>query len=308
MNRIVTRALAGALTLGALAACSEGLTDTSADDSLAAAFLSVPLGFDNAVSTFDVGTTGGQTAFNPNEHHGGRGHGGPDRFSLMGGGLGGLFLGKGFDGGFGHGRHGDPVLSGSCTFSASTGRVTCEAETRHGLTIQRSAAYTDANGTVQSAFDSVTTNTINTRVSVSGTVTRRDSAKTAVQHASERTVSGLAKGSTQRTVNGASAGQETTTGADSAGAFTVLRVAGDTTKNVVIPVPTATTTHPYPASGTVIRSMKVTLTRAGATTTATRREVVTYDGSATASVQVTKDGVTTTCTLPLPHGRLNCPG
>jgi hypothetical protein len=53
--------------------------------------------------------------------------------------------------------------------------------------------------------------------------------------------------------------------------------------------------------------MKVTVTRAGATSTATRREVVTYDGSATAKVEITKDGVTKSCTLPLPRGRLSCP-
>jgi hypothetical protein len=303
MIRRLTRALAGALTLASLGACSDGVTDpTAADGSLAAAFLSVPLGFESAVSTFDPGTTGGLSAFNPREH---RGRGGPDGRSMMGGGLGGLFLGGGFPGGFGHGRHGDPILPDDCAFSASTGRVTCETETRRGLTIERSAAYTDANGAVQQAFDSVTTNTINTRVSVSGTITRRDSLTTTVQHASDRTVSGLARGSTQRTVNGTSAGQETTIGSDTSGTFTVLRVAGDTTQNVVIPVSRGTT-RSYPTAGTIIRSMRVSVTRAGATSTATRREVVTYDGSATASVQITKDGVTTTCTLPLPRGRLSC--
>jgi hypothetical protein len=303
MTRPLTRALAGALALATLAACSEGVTDPTADSSLAAAFLSVPLGFDNAVSSFDAGTTGGLEAFTP---HGHRGRGGPDRGSMMGGGLGGLFLGKGFGAGFGHGRHGDPLLSGACTFSASTGRVTCPTETRRGLTVERSGAYADANGVAQAAFDSVTTNSINTRILVTGTITRRDSVTTTVRHASDRTVSGVAKGSTERTVNGTSAGQESTTGRDTTGTFTVLRVAGDTTKNVVIPVATGTT-RTYPTSGTVTRSMKVTVTRAGATTTATRREVVTYDGSATAKVEITKDGTTTTCTLPLPRGRLSCP-
>jgi hypothetical protein len=37
-----------------------------------------------------------------------------------------------------------------------------------------------------------------------------------------------------------------------------------------------------------------------------REEDVTYDGSTTAKVVITKNGVTKNCTLPLPHGRLSC--
>ncbi len=40
----------------------------------------------------------------------------------------------------------------------------------------------------------------------------------------------------------------------------------------------------------------------------TRREVVTYDGSRTASIVITQDGETTTCSVPLPRGRLSCGG
>jgi hypothetical protein len=63
----------------------------------------------------------------------------------------------------------------------------------------------------------------------------------------------------------------------------------------------------YPMAGTVVRSMKVTLTYAGKTpTTSTRREVITYDGSATAKLTITRDGTTKSCTLALPRGRPNC--
>jgi hypothetical protein len=43
--------------------------------------------------------------------------------------------------------------------------------------------------------------------------------------------------STQRTVNGTSAGTETTTGANDQGSFTAVRVMGDTTKNCTLPLP-----------------------------------------------------------------------
>jgi hypothetical protein len=249
----------------------------------------------------------------------------------MGGGLGLEFFGGGrFGAGFGRGPFGESGLIGVCTFSAATGRITCDPVTFNGITVTRSVAYTTAAGQAQSAFDS-TTNSVNARTTVSGTVVGAfgrghgphhgfgpDGAAgttsttgtvtndtTTVQHASDRTVTGLAKGSTQRTVNGTSAGTETTVGTDSIGRFTITRVAGDTTTRVVIPVQTAG--FAYPTAGTVVRSMRVTLTYAGQSPqTASRREVITYNGSNTATVTITQDGTTTSCTLPLPHRRLSC--
>jgi len=37
-----------------------------------------------------------------------------------------------------------------------------------------------------------------------------------------------------------------------------------------------------------------------------RREVITYDGSATAKVEITENGTTRNCTRPLPRGPLSC--
>ena len=132
-------------------------------------------------------------------------------------------------------------------------------------------------------------------------------ATTTINSASSRTVTGLGQGSTQRTVNGASAGTESTTGTSSRGNFTASRTVGDTTTGLVIPVATSTTTRPYPTAGTTIRSIQASLQFAGeSAVTLTRREVVTYDGSATATVVITENGTTKNCTKPLPRGRLSC--
>jgi hypothetical protein len=271
--------------------------DTSLLDS---GFTSVLLGFDNVQSSFPAATAG--EAWLPEGRQGGGDRAGG---GMCGGGLGGPFLGDGFGLGFGRGRFGDALLSSDCAFDAASGRVVCPVVTRNGLTIERSAAYADASGAVQSAFDSLTTNTIDVQVAASGTVTRRHGAFSTVEHASDRTVTGLAPGSTQRTVNGTSAGTETTAGTNEQGNFTVLRIMGDTTTNVVIPVQTGT--HAYPTTGTIVRLMQVTLTYDGqAPVTSTRREVVTFDGSTTAIVVITRDGQTKNCTLPLPRGRLVC--
>ena len=302
MTRSYKGVLAAIIALSS-AACEETI-GPSQNSELASAFNTVLLGFNNTNNTWAEGTAVGANAWSPSGMRGGRGPGAGGGSGLCGGGLGGLFLGHGFGLDFGRGKFGG-ILNGNCAFQAASGRVVCEAETRNGLTINRSAAYTTASGAVQPAFDSLTTNTVNTRVSVSGTVTRRDSARSTVQHASDRTISGLAAGSTQRTVNGTSSGRETTTGTNSTGAFTAVRVMGDTIRNVVIPVSTTGVT--YPAGGTVTRSMSVTLTYTGQSpATSSRREVVTYNGTATATVVITRDGVTQNCTLPLPHGRLTC--
>jgi len=295
---------AAAAALLTLAACSDSPVGPDSDPALLAAFSSVLYGYNNTASSFAGGPNAGMAAWSP----GRRGHDGGRHFGfMMGGGLGGLFLGEGFGPGFGHGRFGDESHNDDCAFDADSGRVVCQTETRNGLTIARTIAFADAAGNVQSAFDSTTTNTINTRIAVSGTATRRDNVTSEVEHASDRTVSGLASGSAQRTINGTSAGTETSTGSDSAGDFTVHRVMGDTTTNVLIPAPTADHAPLIPTGGTVIRSMQVSLTRDGQTTTSSRREVVTFDGSTTATVVITQDGVTRTCTVELPRGRLNCP-
>lgn len=312
-----------ALLLLSTAACSESAFEANDDAlNLSPAFASLPAGYNEVIHSY-AGAEGV-----PQFRGGPRGDaalaGG-----LMGGGLGELFTGANFSanmasgpghgprgghhGGFGFARwpFADGRIDASCTFNASLGRVVCPAVTRNGVTINKSVRYTTAAGAVQPAFDSITTNTINTQTNAAGTfqrVSRRanDSASVTVNNASDRTVTGLARGSTQHTVNGTSAGRESAAGRDSTGSYTSLRVVGDTIRNVVIPV-TATDSLRYPRSGSVTRQMTVTVTYTGrAPTTSTRREVVTYNGSNRATVVITSNGTTRNCTLPLPRGRLTC--
>lgn len=302
MKRVITIALLGVTTV--VVACRETSAPTDLLSlSMASAFSSTPAGFDQLNTSFDAGP--GSGPFEPQFDARGHGMGGPrgmrhdgPGFGLgfMGGGLGGPFLGDGL-------RHfpGDS----SCSYSSGTGLVTCST-TRNGLTITRVSKYTTSSGQTQPKIDS-TTNTVVTTVTVSGTVTRRDSSTSVISESSNETISGLAAGSTQRSVDGTSAGTETTTGTSPEGAFTAKRVAGDTITGVVIPVPTAAVQRPYPTAGSVVRAMSVTVTLSGGSpTTSTRREAITYDGSDTAKVVITHDGTTQNCKLPLPHGRLVC--
>ena len=231
---------------------------------------------------------------------------GPGWGGLMGGGLGeGWIGGIGFGPGLGKGPFDDFDDTGACTFSTTTSRVECPTVTRAGLTFNRSFSFLDAAGAVQHAFDEAKTNTVNAKSTVTGTVTHHSTATSTVNSSSDFTIGGLASGSTKRTVDGKSAGSETTTGTREGVAFTVARTAGDTTTGLVIPIQDGRPT--FPTAGTVIRSMQATVTKAGSSpSTSSRREVITFDGSATAKVVITQDGVTKNCTKPLPHGHLTC--
>ena len=297
MKQAFTALLAVALAIAVACQDSGSPTTSSTSATLANAFASLPLGFSNVQSTFADSSNAEWTPGSGSHSHDGGGDG------MMCGGIGALGgLGLGF--GLGQDLFAGE-LPGTCVYDASSERVNCQPQTRNGLTVTRSAAYADASGAVQQAFDSVTTNTVNMQVAVTGTRTRRDGNASTVDHNSDRTVTGLAQGSTERTVNGTSAGTETTTGIDSAGTFNAARVVGDTIQNVTVPA--SSSDSMYPTAGTIVRSMRVSVTYHGQTPTTTRRrEVVTFDGSSTAAVEVTEDGVTRSCSLALPYGQLTC--
>lgn len=286
--------------IAATAACSDSTSPSgSTSPLLIAAFQSTPAGFSSTDNSFSASGDAGEP-WMPDRNA-------RDDGSMMGGGLrpeffGGIGIGRGWN----RGPFGLDDFLENCTLSSTTGRVTCPDVMRRGLTVSRSFAFTDAAGAAQAAPNS-STNTINEQIAVSGTVTRHDGDVTStVQHTSDRTVSGLASGSTQRTVSGSSKGTESSTGKTRDGtAFTASRVVGDTTTGLVIPLQDG---HPtFPTAGTVIREMKATIAVDGKDpVTKARREVITYDGSSTAKVVITKDGTTKNCTLPLPFGRLQC--
>lgn len=339
MFRPVRSAALVALLAG-VGACADFLgtgSDTpSVSQSLTAAFSTVPVGFSNNASTYGGDADGQASLWLPGP--GGRAFG---REGLMGGGLGDGFagaisasaapMGGGRRGPFG-GRFGGAPRTCEGTFNAGTGWFVCTPITNNGITANQQIQYKNTAGTVQSAYDTATTNSVQVKTTVAGTVSFvRDSsrggwggrkgpphmghlvgdsttiltANTTLSHASDRTVAGLASGSTKRTVNGTSQGEESTTGTSSRGTFTAKRVAADTSKGVEIPIESGKPT--YPTAGTVIRVMNATVTFAGATpVTASRREVITYDGSATAKVVITINGETKNCTMALPRGRPSC--
>lgn len=290
-----------AVALLALAAACSSTTSPSSDTDLLAAFETAPYGMSNVSTTFGLSADQESSPWMP----GGPGHRGPPMGFMMGG-IGGGFDGHPFGPAFGNRPPNEGEGGANCTFDSGSGRVVCAPITRGGLTITKSAQFKDAAGNVQQAFDNQTTNSINTQISVTGTAERRNGATSQVDNNSDRTVTGLAQGSTQRTVNGTSHGHELTTGSNDHGDFSLERTADESIQGLVIPV--GSDGHPsFPTAGTITRSMTVTLTRAGADPrTMTRSEVITFTGGDTATIVITHNGETRTCTLTLSQGRPSC--
>ena len=303
MARSRILALAATATLLGAAACS--LDNSNAPNAFMSdlAFSTAPAGFDLVSSSYAPSDSSGMPWGGPGREHGG----GPGMRGFMGGGL-----GDAFSGGVapGRGPHGGPFgirIDASCVFSAGTGDLTCGPTVKNSLTVMAIYTIKNAAGTAQSAIDSLTTNSVRVRSTVTGTAarSREGSVNATVNNSGDRTVTGLAASSTQRTVNGTSQGNETATGTNRDGkTFSSVRTASDTTTSLVIPV--SATTQTYPTAGTVIRRMKVIMTIDGTSSTKERREVLTYDGTTTAKLQITEGGTTKNCTVALPRGRPSC--
>lgn len=303
---LTVAALVASLGLGA---CDLGVTNTAdgaAETMLADAFTGVPVGFSSTENSF---ASAENEDWRPlRRRHPGRGgpFGGAFGVGPMGGGIGPDFQdGVGFRAGHARGPFGGTVPSVDCPFDAGAGKAVCAPFTdRRGLTVERWVIWKDIAGTVQASPDS-TTFSRQSHAEVYGTVPAREGATRTVRHVSDRLITGLQQGSTQRTIDGTSAGTETVNGTVAEGAFSAERIVADTTRGVVIPV--RADGRSYPIAGTVIRRMRATVTIAGTTSeSADWREQLTYDGSATATLVITRNGESKTCAVPLPMGRPVC--
>ena len=159
------------------------------------AFTTVPSGFSDLNSSFAASET--DDPFQP--LFDGRGPGGPGGRWSFGrgpgfgigfmGGLGGPFLGLGLL---------DVFHDGSCAFSSSTGVVTCGKQTRGGSDHLAHVQATRTPAAIRNRRSTPRQTQSRALCRSSGTVTRRDSVTSDINESSSQTISGLAKGSTQR--------------------------------------------------------------------------------------------------------------
>ena len=175
-------------------------------------------------------------------------------------------------------------ISSRCTFDAGTGRFVCPPIVRGHQNYTISYALYDASGVNQSAYDNVTTASINFVVTDSGATSYTWNGNTfadTLLRRHDRTVTGLAGNpDTVHTWNGNGTGSIHTTHTGQITKRYVL-AANDTATNIKFRQPRGI--NPYPLSGTFVKNYTVTRTREASDTTthtATRRVVVTFNGTA----------------------------
>lgn len=192
----------------------------------------------------------------------------------------------------------------ACTWSATSLRIECAPVTRGGLVITRSIGLADAAGTAQQRRDE-NTRSANTRIDVRGTTATPHGTMT-VARTSDLTVSGLGRGATTHTLNGAESGRVTGTVTSERGSVSIAEESSSRTAGVIVPVPAVRGS--WPLSGTTTRAGTTTATLAGSSTTRTSSwsETITWNGTSSVRVSITRDGVTRSCTRDLAAKRTSC--
>lgn len=183
-------------------------------------------------------------------------------------------------------------ISPSCVFNTATGRFNCPPLKRGSQTYTTSYALFDINGTTQSSYNKATTASINFIVADTGATSYSANSNTfsdTTYRLHNRTVSTLL-GDTVHTWNGTGTGSIHST---RTGQITKVYsfASADTVSGIRFRQPRDI--NPYPLGGTLVKNYTVVRTRQASDTTtrtATRRVVVTFNG--TANVPMTINGAT----------------
>jgi hypothetical protein len=159
--------------------------------------------------------------------------------------------------------------------------------------------FVDAHGVVTKGFVPGVTDTVRTTLDAMRRIASADSSFVGVYYRkSTRAVGGFIDPNGNRTTNGAGTGADTTAFKGKHESRTYAGVSADTIRALVFAEHRRQ--NPYPKSGTMIRAVQAVATAtddkgATVTTAVNRRVVVTFDGTATATLQVGS----TTCQLHL---------
>jgi len=184
-------------------------------------------------------------------------------------------------------------ISSACTYNSTTQYFDCPPVTRLWHTFTVSYGLFDASNVNQSAYDNVTTASINFIIADTGAVLWTQFGNTFAD------TSGRHRDATVSNLQGSPDTVHIWNGHGTSAIHSVR--SGQITKRFVFTSNDTTTDlrfrlprdiNPYPLSGTIVRSYTITRTREASDTTTrttTRRVVVTFDGTANASMLVGTD-------------------
>ena len=180
------------------------------------------------------------------------------------------------------GRLGGPPRAfdrANCPYVPETGWHECTMQSPGGMSITHAYAFLTDDGTPQERFDPVTTESIRSRMSRSGTmITPR--LELTIDHERSTTVSGLAGAETRHILNGTGTRDDLRRSREDGVRRSGTLTSRDTITDVVRLLPAAE--HPWPASGTIVHNIAATQTVEGdrtVTRSRSRRVVVTFNGT-----------------------------
>jgi len=177
-------------------------------------------------------------------------------------------------------------ISPTCTYTS--GRYSCSATTEQGLSVTRSFAFYDANGTTVQNWDPAVVESVNFQAQMDGDFSQGLVWMASVHRTANLTVSGLISGAPQRTWNGTGTGNESISHIGLDGIRSLSGTSSLTVTNVVMPGKDATSQ--IPVSGTIAIDVDYTASLQGATGSVskevTRHVAVTFDGTNAPALQI----------------------
>lgn len=177
---------------------------------------------------------------------------------------------------------------------AHPGSFECDDVEHDGLTLTRTCTFYDASGAVQTEYDPESTASVVIHAELSGSVDRMEWSAT-VDRVRDVEITGLAGDETELVWNGTGSGTMSRIRQSSDGGEMQMSMSStETATNVTVPVPR--TEDGWPLSGTITKTVTMTVTggpRDG--TTHSRDVTITFDGSQYA--EVTLNGETFTVDL-----------
>jgi len=188
------------------------------------------------------------------------------------------------------------AFAGGCTYNSVTGRFTCPDVVKNGLTLSRSAAFSDASGAAMSRYNDTTTASANFQVTVKGVHPTLLGADT-ISRTRSMTATGLLGHETSRTWNGTGNRSDAGYANDTERTRTYHTTDATTFTNVVVNLPRSAS--PWPMSGTVTRQIagSGTVVKNGVTRTFTVSKIVTITFNGTRLVPMSIGGVAFTLDL-----------
>lgn len=178
----------------------------------------------------------------------------------------------------------------SCTGPDASGFFTCTKTQENGFDMTRAWRYW-SGGKFALKYSEATTDSVNHRWTLSGTKASSDTANggtartVQASRADTATMTVVRGTAPQHVWNGVGVRNDTTTAKDKNGTRRYVVASSDTTRAVAYAVPRKA--DAYPLSGSRVHNVRTVWTGAnGASTTTTRRAVVTFNGTQTATLVV----------------------